>query len=240
MIEAILFDLDNTLLHNDIRAFTPPYFALVARRMADLIPPEAMRRRLELGAQAMLANEGGSRTNEDVFMDVFFEGLAVERSTALARFAEFYQKEFDSLRGYTKPKAKARPLLAEVFRQGYRVIVATQPMFPLLAIQKRLAWAGLADFLFEYITSYEVMHACKPFLRYYREIAERLVLRPEACLMVGDSPENDLVAAEMGMRVFWVTDSLGDDRVHTGVKADGEGDLDELHHLVKSGALRHW
>jgi FMN phosphatase YigB (HAD superfamily) len=235
MVEAILLDLDNTLLENDMRAFMRPYLARLSQYLADLIPPDEMLRRLNLGVERMLQNDGTGPTNEETFMAVFFEGLEAPREAVLARFWAFYEGEFDHLRPYVRSKPAARPLVEEAFRQGYRVVVATQPMFPLLANRKRLEWAGVGDFPYDLITSYETMHACKPHLAYYREIAERLGVPPHRCLMAGDSVEWDLVAAEIGMRTFWVTDSLPAPLPPPPPHVDGHGGLEDLLRFLSVG-----
>lgn len=44
-------------------------------------------------------------------------------------------------------------------------------------------------------------------LEYYREICEKIKVRPEYCLMVGNDPVNDMVAGEIGMKTFLVNNS---------------------------------
>lgn len=238
MLQAILLDLDNTLLENDMRAFMRPYMARLNRYLADLIPPEELAHRLNLGVEEMFRNDGSGPTNEEAFMKVFFQGLQAPREEVLARFRAFYEEEFDHLRPYVRAKPAARPLVEQAFRQGCRVVVATQPMFPLIANRKRLEWAGVGDFPYDLITSYEMMHACKPHLAYYREIAERLEVPPEACLMAGDSVEWDLVAAEIGMRTFWVTDSLPAPLPPPPPGVAGHGGLEDLRRLLEGGGAR--
>ena len=61
---------------------------------------------------------------------------------------------------------------------------------------------------FEWITTYENSKYCKPNLRYYQEVLERLGVAPEECLMVGNDVGDDMVAEELGMQVFLLTDCL--------------------------------
>ena len=55
---------------------------------------------------------------------------------------------------------------------------------------------------FEIFTTYENYHFCKPNLNYYREVVERLGVKPEECLMVGNDVGEDMVTEELGMKVF--------------------------------------
>ena len=93
--------------------------------------------------------------------------------------------------------------------KGVRVILATNPIFPAVATEKRIGWAGLSPEDFELYTTYDNMGFCKPNPAYYREILTRQGLQPEECLMVGnDVAEDILPTAAMGMKVFLMTDCL--------------------------------
>ncbi len=64
-------------------------------------------------------------------------------------------------------------------------MIASNPLWPSIAQNKRLAWAGLGDLDFDLVTHIENMTYCKPRVEYYREICVKIGERPEACLMVG-------------------------------------------------------
>ena len=89
-------------------------------------------------------------------------------------------------------------------------MLATNPLFPAIATQSRIRWAGLSPDDFELYTTYETSHFCKPNPDYYREILEKVGCRAEECLMVGNDAAEDLAAAETGMRVFLLTPCLID------------------------------
>ena len=55
---------------------------------------------------------------------------------------------------------------------------------------------------FEIFTTYENYHFCKPNLNYYKEVVEKLGVKPEECLMVGNDVGEDMVTEELGMKVF--------------------------------------
>ena len=57
--------------------------------------------------------------------------------------------------------------------------------------------------------TYENIGYCKPNPEYYKEIASRLGVSVEQCLMVGNDVTEDMEAAqEAGMSVFLITDCL--------------------------------
>ena len=58
------------------------------------------------------------------------------------------------------------------------------------------------------MTAYENSCYSKPNPKYYLEVAEKLGVRPEQCLMVGNDADEDLIAEKTGMQVFLLTDCL--------------------------------
>lgn len=208
-VNTLLFDLDDTLLGNEMDAFLPRYFDLLGNyARARFGESDDLMRELLAGTQAMIRNEDRSLSNRDVFWRVFTERTGLDRVEAEATFNHFYDELFPALQEVTVLRPWAARTVRRALSDGYRVVVATNPLFPLRAIEHRLAWAGLPveDHDFALVTSYENMHATKPNPAYYEEILEQVVAAPESTLMVGDDWKNDVLpAASLGMRVFWIT-----------------------------------
>ena len=72
------------------------------------------------------------------------------------------------------------------------------------ATERRIKWAGLSKDDFELVTTYENSRFCKPNLNYYRDVISNLGLKGEECLMVGNDVDDDMVAENLGMRVFLI------------------------------------
>ena len=85
---------------------------------------------------------------------------------------------------------------------GLRVALATNPIFPLDGVITRMAWVNLAPEDFELVTHYDNSTFCKPNTRYYEEVLGKLGVKPEECVMVGNSVSEDMAAEKMGVRVF--------------------------------------
>jgi FMN phosphatase YigB (HAD superfamily) len=205
MLDAILFDLDNTLIHFDENEFFKRYMRSLAPRFSDIWTFEPFYSRMIESVQALLKNDG-SRTNAERFMDHFAAGHEPLRASLWDRFEAFYATEFDSLRELVTVREGVVAVLSSLEAYGVRMVIASNPVWPLSVQRKRLAWAGLVDFSFDLITHIENMGFCKPNTGYYREIAGRLEVAPEACLMVGNDPVNDMAAAGAGMRTYLIRD----------------------------------
>ena len=208
MLKAVLFDLDGTLLPMDQDVFTKGYFKLLARKVAPLgYEPEALIAAVWRGTGAMVQNDG-SCTNEDAFwkdFSAFFGGRVLNDKPV---FEDFYARDFQQAQGtcgFTPDAARVVRLIKDA---GLRVALATNPLFPAVATQSRIRWAGLAPEDFELYTTYENIGFCKPNLNYYREILRRMDLAPEDCLMVGNDVGEDMVAERLGLHVFLLTDCM--------------------------------
>ena len=238
MIKTVLFDLDDTLLDNAMETFLPRYLEALTPRMAHLIPPGRFMEQLLSSTRAMAGNTDPTRTNRQVFTEDFFPKVGHPLEVLMPVFDDFYAHDFGRLRIYTRAKPEARAIMKEVFAQGYTVVIATNPVFPLTAIEQRLEWAGVRDFDYALITSYENMHASKPHLAYYREILGKIGCRADECLMVGNSFEEDIApATKLGIRAFWVVEAKPDTTNPT-LQAVRQGSLADFGRLIESGGLQ--
>lgn len=206
-LRAVLFDLDNTLLINDMDAFVPVYLKLISAYAARLRDPKRFVQDMLVATEAMASNTDPAVSNEQAFWDAFSALTGWDRSEMIPFFARFYREQFDDLRSLTQPRPEAHSLVEWAFTRGYQVVIATNPMFPRIATEKRLAWAGLGVDEFDYalVTTYENMHATKPHHEYYLEILDRVGCTPPDALMVGDDLEMDIEpAGALGIRTYWV------------------------------------
>ncbi|HLE27955.1 MAG TPA: DinB family protein [Anaerolineales bacterium] len=229
MISALLFDLDDTLLGNDLGIFVPAYFDRLTRHFAADVRPEQFIAELLTGTRAMLANADPARVLDSVFADRFYPALGWEAEAWRPRIETFYRTGFTELRGLTARLPAARAVMEWAFAQGYQVVIATTPLFPLSAIQERLRWAGIDDFPYARITSYENSHFAKPHPEYFAEILAHLGRRTEEVLVVGNDWSDDIVpAAELGVAQFWIAPpgSAVPDVSRTRLHPTGIGDLD--------------
>jgi FMN phosphatase YigB (HAD superfamily) len=201
-IKAVLFDLDGTLLPMDQDTFIKAYLGGLAKKMAPHgYNPDEMVKGVYMGMKAMTGNDG-SRTNEEAFWDAFTGVLGEEVRKDIPIFDDFYRNEFQDVKNICGFLPEAAQTVYKLKEMGYRVVLATTPMFPSVATESRIRWAGMEPEDFEIFTTYENYHYCKPNLNYYKEILEQLDVQPEECLMVGNDVGEDMVTEELGMKVF--------------------------------------
>ena len=123
-------------------------------------------------------------------------------------FTEFYKNQFGNAKAATGVQALAAKSVKLLKEKGYEVILATNPLFPAVATERRMRWAGLNREDFSLVTTYEKETYCKPNLDYYRSILNRFGKKPEQCLMVGNDVDEDMCTAALGMGGYLITDCL--------------------------------
>ena len=144
-----------------------------------------------------------------------------------------YIRDFPKLQCYTRAEPLIKRILEVAAKQKRELVIATNPVFPEIAIRQRLQWAGIGHLPFRLITTYENMHFCKPHLEYYSEILKKLNRLPGDCLMIGNDAREDLAANGVGISTFLLKNHLIDDATET-YAADHEGYLEDLYRLVCS------
>ena len=205
--QAILFDLDGTLLPMDLEEFTAYYFKLLAKRLPQF-DPKTVVAAVWQGTKAMMMNDG-SMTNEDRFWSVFSGLMGEAVLSEKENLEDFYRTDFHQVKAVCGKNPLATRVVGLAHEKADKVILATNPLFPPVAVESRLRWIGLKPEDFDYITTYDNSFCCKPAKAYYEQICRKNDLDPVRCLMVGnDLKEDAFGASQLGMQVHVVTDCL--------------------------------
>lgn len=208
MIKAVFFDLDGTLLPMDQEVFIRAYLGGLVKTLAPKgYDPEAIAKALWKSTGAMMQNDGRS-SNEEVFWKSFCAILGEKVREEEPLLEKFYEGDFQKVKdvcGYTE---KSKKLVDKLNQAGFTVVLATSPLFPKIATDSRIRWAGLEPSDFAYVTTYENSNYCKPNPTYYTDLLSKMGLAPEECLMVGNDVGDDMIAESIGMPVFLLTDCL--------------------------------
>ena len=155
MITTVLFDLDGTLLPMDQDAFVKAYITGLTRKAAGHgYDPAQVPGAIWASTKAMVKNDG-ALTNEDVFWQTFSTLCGRDTRQDIAIFDDFYRNEFQDLRQLCGFDPRAAETIREIKSLGYRVALATNPLFPAIATESRIRWAGLDYADFAFVTTYE-------------------------------------------------------------------------------------
>jgi FMN phosphatase YigB (HAD superfamily) len=232
-MNTFIFDLDGTLLPMpDQELFLKTYFnALSKKVMTQGIDPQKLVKAVWAGTGAMVENDG-TMTNEQRFWLVFYGIMGEEAKKLEPVFDHFYRNEFIDAKSTTYSHPNAALCIRALKEKGYRVALATNPLFPRIATYTRMQWAGLKTDDFELITTYENSSFCKPNLKYYEEILSALGRKADECIMVGNDVKEDMCVAKLGMDTFLLNECLinSEEADITGYK---QGNFDELLEMIR-------
>lgn len=210
MIKAVLFDLDGTLLPMNEDEFKKVYFGAVYNKVKHFgYKPEELVNAIWFGTKAMYKNDG-TVLNEERFWEAFSTIYPESRKRDEAYFNDFYNNDFPKLAfACAMPiQPLAKDFVKALKDKGYDVIIASNPIFPIVATKARMVWAGLNPDDFIDITAYNNSSFCKPNLKYYEMILNRNNLKPDEVIMIGNDVREDMVVEKLGVDAYLITDCL--------------------------------
>jgi HAD superfamily hydrolase (TIGR01549 family) len=236
---VFLFDLDGTLLTIETEQFLKYYFGALSSKFEDLCKEQEDFIKLLMDSTKKMITNDGSRSNQQAFMEAFMEKIEVKSEEDSAekikeRFDQFYRNEFAALGKYFEIDRK-NPLeiIEHLKNNDKRLVLATNPLFPKEAVEKRLSWTGINPADFELLTHYENMSYAKPNPNYYQEILKKINVNAEDCLMIGNDLKEDAAAAELGITTFIIEDKLIE-REASHYPIEWRGSLREFKELLKN------
>lgn len=100
-----------------------------------------LRKAVWSGTEAMMKNDG-SITNEKAFWRDFekhFGKIPIETRQA---FEEFYRNDFNKISTICPPNPAAKEIIKTVKSLDLIPVLATNPVFPSIATENRIRWAG--------------------------------------------------------------------------------------------------
>ena len=232
-IKAVLFDLDGTLLPMDFDVYLKDYFVRLATKMAaNGYDDKLLMKGIYAGMHAMVNNDG-SCTNEQALWKEMVQVFGEKVKEDEALFDEYYRVEFQEVKNVCGFLPEAAETVRAIKDMGYRVILATNPMYPSIATESRIRWAGLEPEDFEHFTTYEDYSSCKPNTQYYVEVLEKNGLKAEECLMVGNDVEEDMIAETLGMKVFLLPADIIN-KYNKDISGYPQGNLADLMEYLKT------
>ena len=200
-VTTLLFDLDGTLVDMQRSGLQLRLMAKALVRYAPAIRPWRFAQAFWTAIKGLQVH-GSERLNHDVFLDILGKHASCSRERLDALCEEFITLDVVTAAEQFSPIEGARETLLEAHALGYRLVLATNPVFPLSAVKLRMRWGGVDDIPFERITSSQTMTRCKPDPGYYRELLAQLGVRAEECLMIGNDPKKDLPAKDVGCYTY--------------------------------------
>ncbi|WP_332370262.1 HAD family hydrolase [Thermotoga profunda] len=214
-VKALLLDYDGTLALVDENEFTQKYFQKLKNFVYENYSLTISSKDILECVEHITKVADGKKNNYERFLSCFSKKYDFSADWKNI-FDEFYQSEFfDSLKVLIKPNLRALELLKEFKQSGHKVVLATNPVFPKIAVIKRMSWIDLGESDFDLITHMENFHFCKPDPRYFLQICSIIDVKPSECLMIGNDDLFDRSCEKVGMKYLSV------EKIITGGELDG-------------------
>lgn len=208
MIKNILFDLDGTLINTYQSNFNHKFFESIDKKFNDFGYEGKSLSKIVLEGLAVMVNNDGKNSNEEAFWKYFEKKSSIKKENVINIFEEFYNNEYDGLNDCVEKINASKEAISILKDKGYNLILATNPLFPKIAIEKRASWGDICCSDFSYITSYENSHYAKPNVNYYREIMENNNLNNEETMMFGNDLIEDLAVESLNVPCYIITDNM--------------------------------
>lgn len=163
---------------------------------------------LHAGIKAMQENDG-THTNKTAFSTAFKSVYPKMNMAKMQRdFDKFYRNDFNDIKKGIKQNYDLRPVIKTLRKRHIKLVLTTNPVFPMVTAEMRLAWVNLTYQDFDYITAYDNSRHDKTKIGYYQHIIKHLGLKPDQILMIDNNMEEASVAMSLGIHVYIVTDYL--------------------------------
>ena len=219
MIRAVIFDLDNTLLDfikMKKSAVSAAVDAMIEAGL-DVDPAEAYQNII-----GMYETKGWE--NQEIFNEYLHEKDGIINYKYLAAGIVAYRRAREaSLLLYPN----VQRVLVELVKMSIKLAVVSDA--PIREAWLRIVYLNLHHF-FDLVLTYDDIGERKPSARGFELALEKLNLKPEEVLMVGDWPERDVVgASKLGIRTIYAR--YGD--TSSTEKSGANWDVDNIYQVVE-------
>ena len=201
-IQAVLFDLDNTLTHRDLtaQAYSCYLAEYYASAFAQVEPEKIIEivRRIDNGGypKKELLTHGSIGASAAYAL---LQELSWLNPPSIDELAQFWFSQFGRC-AVEMPDAKQ--VLEQLKSQGYQLAIVSNGGHDTRL--NTIRGLGVADY-FEEIISSGLVGFSKPQPEIFQITAQRLGVLPEHCLYIGDHPVNDIQGAKnAGMHALWM------------------------------------
>jgi len=199
MIKAVLFDLDGTLLNRNasVELFIDAQYERLKEHIGHIGKEEFISRFIELDCRGY------------VWKDEVYQQMVVEFNIVGLTWGQLLQDYVEQFQHHCVPFPNLHEMLIALVNQSIPlgIISNGKGQFQMDNIKA----LGIEHY-FEIILISETEGIKKPDPRIFEKALQQLEISANACLFVGDHPENDVKASrDVGMLGVWKRDSQWDE-----------------------------
>ncbi|KZE63964.1 L-2-haloalkanoic acid dehalogenase [Fictibacillus phosphorivorans] len=219
MIKAVLFDLDGTLLDRDtsVKKFVEDQHTRLSSVLSHIPKKIFAEKFIEL------------EQNGYVWKDKVYQKLADELAVRRMPPGELLEDYLTHFKHHCTPFPNLVNMLDELKKKGLRLGLVTNGYG---VFQNDTIKALEIKEYFDTILISEMEGLSKPDPLLFERAAERLNVKTEECMFVGDHPKNDVEAAKnTGMLAVWKTSPYWDEAEAADYRIN---DLEELKKIIEN------
>jgi FMN phosphatase YigB (HAD superfamily) len=234
MLKAVFFDLDGTLLPLDEQKFIEIYVSELVKKFVPLGYDK--NKILDFSQKSIIAmfNNDGSKTNEEVYRDVYKDIFGKYDDNDVNHILDFHQNEFFK----TKEACGYNPLAKEIVKfvkdNNLLSVLSTNPVFQKTCTISRMGFTDLIESDFDYITTYENSRFCKPNPNYFIDLLNKFNLKSDEVIVFGNNTyEDGECSLGANIKCYLIKDYL-----IRHPKAKHEFEIIEMHEVIDK--IKEW
>jgi len=219
MFKAIIFDLDDTLID-----FRERKKILIKSSVNAMVKAGLKEDPENLYAEFKKFYWDTGIEDQNIFEKFLIKKYGNIDYKVLAHAIIAYRRANNQL---LKPYPNVIEVLGKLHKKGIKLAILSDA--PKLSAYTRLVEVGMDD-LFDVIITYDDVRETKPSSKGFKIVVDKLDVKKEECLMVGDNPDRDVLGAKkFGMKICLA-------RYERDFSADADyiiNDIKELLEIVK-------
>ncbi|MBX2865942.1 MAG: HAD-IA family hydrolase [Leptolyngbyaceae cyanobacterium MAG.088] len=218
MRQAVLFDLDGTLLDRDasVEQFVSVQYERLAEHLSHVPKSDYISRFIELNCHG------------HVWKDKVYQGLVAEFSIETISWQTLLEDYEMRFQFHCVPFQSLPEMLTELRQQGYLLGIITNGRGEFQA--RAIDGLGIRDY-FDVVLISEVEQVRKPELEIFQRALKRLGVAASDSVFVGDHPEADIAGAKGAMmKTIWKRNSSWTEAKDADAIID---QLDEIPSILK-------
>lgn len=196
----IFLDYDGTLLKTPEEEFQKIYFKTFLDYI-DIKDNEIITHILNATKELIMKNDK-EKNNLDFYLESLEQKTGKNKNYWYTTFFDYYENAFPNLKKFVEPNFK---LIDKIKNTNNKLIFASNPVFPEVAVKHRIGFIDMSIEDFYYISYMENSHFCKPNPNYFKEILENLNINPNECVMIGDT-DFDKASLKAGINFIHVSE----------------------------------
>lgn len=231
-----MIDLDGTLINLDWRKNMRYYYKKVMKILPDMGAKVSYLYSVRLAAKKMMSDDTDDLLNIEKYFKYItrYTKLPDEKNREI--YFKFYNESFAGFQEDVKDVEGAHQLISLCKSMGMKIVLATNPVFPLQAVKERLSWGKFNPEDFDLITHIQNFTHCKPSPKYFMDILSKFGTKPDNAFMVGDDYYYDIKPCKkLGIRTWWLQNKRPKIR-----KKSPSGRLEILNDILAKGELEKY